>query len=437
MANQLQQFANELGITQPVNGSWLQALAEFYGATSPINGSWLQALAENATPGGGGGFNITTSIEVNVIQIDNNGDASLILPNTFLPGRQDVFNIGDNDFMSVNGVFNSNVRKFDKKEEKYFISGGPLLFGNITYRCFLKLNSDFTIDESFNLTGAGFNNTINDFHILNDGKIVVGGMAQFYDLTNVINRIARLNSDGTLDTTFDTGTGFNDAVNKLKFTSDNKFLIGGQFTSFNGTAANRIVKLNLDGSLDTLFNIGTGFNNVVRQLFEISDKIYVCGQFTSYNGTTRNRIVRLNLDGSLDTTFDPGTGFNNSVLNISFLSDGRVVCVGDFTSYNGTTRNRIAILNTDGSLDTSFDPGTGFNTTVWDVTVTSNDKIVCVGNFVTYNEITSNRIIRLNDDGTQDTSFETGTGFNSGPTYVDLTENDNIFVAANFTSYKR
>jgi len=401
----------------------------------------LPLLAENATPGGGGDFNITTSIEYNIIQIDNNGNSVLSFENRIIPGRQDVFNIGDNDFILVNGIFNSNVRKFDKKGEKYFICGGPLLFGNKTYRFFLKLNSDFTVDQSFNLTGAGFNNVIEDFHILNDGKIVVVGSFQFYDVTNITNRIARLNPDGSLDTTFNTTAtvfkGFNDTVLKIKLTSDNKFLIGGRFTSFNGTTRNRVARLNLDGSLDTSFDPGTGFNNIVREIFEISDKIYVCGQFTTYNGTTRNRVARLNLDGSLDTSFDPGTGFNGTVQSISVLSNGKIICVGDFTSYNGITTNRIAMLNTDGSLDTSFNVGTGFNSSVIDLTVTSNDKIVCVGNFLTYNEITSIRIARLNPDGTLDTTFNTGTGFNTGPTYVNSTENDNIFVAGFLSAYNK
>jgi uncharacterized delta-60 repeat protein len=351
----------------------------------------LPLLAENATPGGGGDFNITTSIEYNIIQIDNNGNSVLSFENRIIPGRQDVFNIGDNDFILVNGIFNSNVRKFDKKGEKYFICGGPLLFGNKTYRFFLKLNSDFTVDQSFNLTGAGFNNVIEDFHILNDGKIVVVGSFQFYDVTNITNRIARLNPDGSLDTTFNTTAtvfkGFNDTVLKIKLTSDNKFLIGGQFNT--------------------------------------------------YNGTTRNRVARLNLDGSLDTSFDPGTGFNGTVQSISVLSNGKIICVGDFTSYNGITTNRIAMLNTDGSLDTSFNVGTGFDSSVIDLTVTSNDKIVCVGNFLTYNEITSIRIARLNPDGTLDTTFNTGTGFNTGPTYVNSTENDNIFVAGFLSAYNK
>ena len=83
--------------------------------------------------------------------------------------------------------------------------------------------------------------------------------------------------------------------------------------------SNRICRLNLDGSLDNTFNVGTGFNNVVWviNIDTINQKIYVGGDFTTYNGTTQNKICRLNMDGSLDSAFDIGTGFNANVMVIN------------------------------------------------------------------------------------------------------------------------
>ncbi len=66
------------------------------------------------------------------------------------------------------------------------------------------------------------------------------------------------------------------------------------------------------------------------------------GCFSSYNGRSRNRIARLNSDGSLDTGFDPGTGADNWVQSVAVQSDGKILIGGGFTSYNGTSRNRIA-----------------------------------------------------------------------------------------------
>jgi len=149
-----------------------------------------------------------------------------------------------------------------------------------------------------------------------------------------------------------------------------------------------IVK-NIDGTLDSSFNIGTGFNDEVWSIaIQNDDKILCCGSFTSYNGTTRNRIVRLNSDGTLDSSFNIGTGFNSLVLSITIQSDGKILCGGPFTSYNGTTRNRIVRLNSDGTLDSSFNIGTGFNAQVFSIAIQSDGKILCGGSFTSYNGTT-------------------------------------------------
>jgi uncharacterized delta-60 repeat protein len=89
------------------------------------------------------------------------------------------------------------------------------------------------------------------------------------------------------------------------------------------------------------------------------------GSFTTIAGVSRNRIARLNSDGSLDTTFESSSGPNLQVNTLALQSDGKVLVGGQFTSINGVSRNRIARLNSDGSLDTGFDPGTGFGHTVF------------------------------------------------------------------------
>ena len=112
---------------------------------------------------------------------------------------------------------------------------------------------------------------------------------------------------------------------------------GGTFTTYNGTTGlNRILRLNSDGTRDTGFNIGTGFNLVVNAITPATDgsgDVYVVGDFTSYKGTTGlNRILRLNSDGTRDTGFNIGTGFNLAVNNIAPANDGSgdVYVGGDF-----------------------------------------------------------------------------------------------------------
>ena len=123
--------------------------------------------------------------------------------------------------------------------------------------------------------------------------------------------------------------------------------MGGNFTSYNGTAANRIIRLNANGSVDNTFVYGTGFDSSVISVVVQSDgKILVGGGFTSYDGTSANGIVRLNTDGSADETFATGTGFASIglVTKIGVQSDGKILVGGGFTSYNGTAANRIIRL---------------------------------------------------------------------------------------------
>src|SRR5262245_8619702 len=97
------------------------------------------------------------------------------------------------------------------------------------------------------------------------------------------------------------------------------------------------------GSLDATFNPGTGANDIVYSVIQQPNgKIIIGGEFSAYNGTSRIRLARLNADGSLDASFNPGSGANNYVLSMALQSDGKIVIGGFFTTYNGTARNHIA-----------------------------------------------------------------------------------------------
>jgi uncharacterized delta-60 repeat protein len=198
-----------------------------------------------------------------------------------------------------------------------------------------------------------------------------------------------------------TGTGFNGIVSSMALQSDGKILVGGNFTSYNSTSINRIVRLTSTGSLDSSFSVGTGFNGVVSDIKIQSDGRILCGgAFTTYNGATWSRIARLNSNGSIDSNF-VGTfsvGFNTgSVFSIGLQNDGKIVCGGSFTSYRGTTVNRITRITSTGSLDTSLAViGTGFNTgQVNKVQTLSDGGILAVGTFTNFDGLTSSRIAKL------------------------------------------
>jgi uncharacterized delta-60 repeat protein len=258
-----------------------------------------------------------------------------------------------------------------------------------------RLNADGSLDTGFN-PGTGANSWIRAIILQPDGKILIGGWFTSYNGTGR-NFVARLNADGSLDTGFNPGTGAIDWVYAMALQPDGKILIGGLFTSYNGTPRNRVARLNADGSLDTGFNPGTGANNLVYTMAVQPDgKIFIGGFFINYNGTPRRSIARLNAGGSLDTGFNPGTGANDGVMAISLQPDGKILIGGWFQSYNGTPRNRLARLNTDGSLDTGFDPGTGANAPVYTMALQSDGKILIGGDFTSYDGTGRNRIARVN-----------------------------------------
>jgi uncharacterized delta-60 repeat protein len=181
-----------------------------------------------------------------------------------------------------------------------------------------------------------------------DGKVLAG-----FDPADTSNTlaVARYLTDGALDGSFAPAGIFKPGgmVNVIVVQPDGKIIAGGDFRSINSTGYHRIVRLNGDGSIDNTFAEGAGFDSTVTDIRRQPDgKLLVAGYFTSYNGTARNRIARLNSDGSLDHNFDVGTGFNELVQTIALQQDGKVLAGGMFTGYNGTGRNRIArLLNSD------------------------------------------------------------------------------------------
>jgi len=289
-----------------------------------------------------------------------------------------------------------------------------------------------TVDTSF-VYGTGFDDEIFSIAIQSNGKIICVGFFTDYDGTPA-NRIIRLNTDGSVDTSFVYGTGFNNYTYSISIQSDGKMLVGGSFTDYDGTPANRIIRLNTDGSVDTSFVYGTGFNGDVRSIsIQSNGKILVGGQFTTYNGTGANRIIRLNSDGSVDTSFVYGTGFNGNVVwNINIQSNGKILVGGQFTTYNGTGANRIIRLNSDGSVDTSFVYGTGCDSGVYSIAIQSDNKIVVGGNFTDYDGTPANYVIRLNSDGSVDTSFVLGITIDDRIYSTAIQVDGKILVGGNF-----
>lgn len=286
--------------------------------------------------------------------------------------------------------------------------------------------------------GGGFNNQAEAAIEDSSGRIIFGGLFTSYSGVS-FNRIVRVNSDASIDNTFNIGTGFNDAVYDVELQADGKIMVGGFFSSYSGVSFGKIVRLNVNGSIDNTFNIGIGFNNSVFVIKPQSDgKILVGGSFTEYNDFFYPYLIRLNSNGSIDETFNLGSSLNGTVYDIILQSDGKKIILGDFTTVNGNSHVRIVRLNDDGSVDNTFNSGTGFNGTVYSGLL-DEDKILAVGAFFEYSGQTNRQIVKLNSDGSIDNTFNSGAGFTrfSGISFSTtiIKYSDKYFVLGDFDNY--
>ncbi len=295
-----------------------------------------------------------------------------------------------------------------------------------------RLNSDGTVDQSFNAS-TWLDKTPWTVAVQGDGRVLMGG--DFTVVNGVTrNRLARLREDGSLDETFNSGTGPNSTVRSILVQPNGDILVGGLFSQFNGQPLGYLVKLFTDGSLDSSF--AASVNNKVYALAQQLDgKIVLGGDFTSVTGQLRNRVARLNSDGSLDTTFDPAAGANGAIYALALLSDNKIVMGGLFRDVNGLAWSNLARLNADGLPDATFGIGPGLDNSVYAVAVQPDGKILVGGNFTQATGQPRNRLVRLRADGGIDPSFEIGAGANNQINALALQPDGNVVVGGSFTQF--
>lgn len=284
----------------------------------------------------------------------------------------------------------------------------------------VRLNPDGSVDSTFN--APVFNSPGYSAAVQADGKIVfIGGFTTVGGVRK--NGIARLNSDGSLDTSFDVGGGTSDA-NVIAFQADGKILIGGIFDRFNNdTTLSNLVRLNTDGSLDTSFAKGTSVSSTYALAVQPNGKILMGGW----------GLARLNTDGSVDNSFNCQLG---AVVGVLVLQpDGKILAGGGFDHFGSQSVYNIARINTDGSLDTTFNTGSGPDTGVSAIVVQPDGKVVIGGSFDSINGTFRSKIARLNSDGSVDSTFA-GIGSVSG-TRVEalLMQGNGKLVGSGFFSF--
>jgi uncharacterized delta-60 repeat protein len=253
-------------------------------------------------------------------------------------------------------------------------------------------------------------NTFSAVAVLPDERILIGG--NFIDILGHPRKgLARLMPDGTLDLTFNP-SGISNTVGEISVQRDGAFIFSTP-KGFNWDNARRLVRMFPNGDRDMTFDVTMDY--YVSAIAPLDDgSLIVGGAFGVVNGTSRPKLAKLRPNGSLDESFAATAAPDGDVYALAVQCDGSILVGGAFTNIFGHVSPGLARLLPDGSLDRTFDVGTGSGSRfqnsasqgpVLDVAVQSDGEIVVAGLFTSFNNVPAAGLIRLHGDGVAGASF--------------------------------
>lgn len=294
---------------------------------------------------------------------------------------------------------------------KIIIIGNFNTVNGVGYTQIVRLNNNGSIDTAFSAS-PGIS-VINKVVIQSDGKYLVGGYSTTSN-SQTIGKIVRLNNTGSIDVTFNVNTvvgswgvtsGFNNRINDIKIQPDGKIVVvGGDFLVSGSTVCRQIARLNTNGTRDTNFTYNQAYTNYFAKV-----QIQANGKILFNNDST---IKRLNSNGSVDNTFNYANTMQCSDREGAMFNQGtKLIVIGNFIDINGLTRVGIHRVNSNGSIDLTFNPHSGANSFyhgdgLLKAKVLLDQKILFIGNFSSYNDIACKNICRLTQNGNYDPSFQ-------------------------------
>ncbi len=359
------------------------------------------------------------------LALGTNTAATVTLLDNEMPGNVD-YEFGG---VGPNGPVRALALQYDNR---IVIGGEFTTVDGFSFIRIARLLPNGLYDGSFN-PGAGANSNVHAVASAPDGRVYLGGEFTTVNTTNRI-RIARLNEDGKLDATFNVANGgANGIVRAIALQANGQVLIAGDFTQVSGIARSRIARLNSNGTLDTNFN-ATLNASAYALAIQPDGTLLVGGAFSLANGAPRSGLVRLNTNGTLDTSLVIGTGFNGQVNALALQADGRILAGGLFGTFNGLPQNNLARLSPDGALDATFGSGTGPNGAVHGLAVAPNKKILLGGDFQTYSGAFVGRIARLKANGSLDFLFVAGAGADNTVRAVVVQPDTAVVIGGSFTN---
>ena len=389
---------------------------------SPIIGATQASLALfNARPGGAGGYSVMASNSEGSV---TSAPAALVVNAVSIhPGAPDI------DFYAGAGPDKNVICMAVQSDGRALVGGVFNSVGGLPRNRLARLNVDGSVDPTFVPSLSSTVGMINSIALLPDGKVLaVGGVTNIYNGLSYL--IVRLETNGAVDATFH----FNNAVYGSVFSvvplSDGKVLAGG--SDYSGSA--NVFRLHTNGVFDTNFQARFDYGSAVYAIVVQGDgKVVIGGDFKEVNGVPRKCVARLNDDGTLDPTFNPGSGANSLVRAAIVQPDGNVLIAGSFTKFNGRPCSRLARLRPDGTLDASFDAGPGPGHNVYSMLRQPDGKILIGGTFPDVGGIGPSGIARLNSDGSLDVAFNPDSGANDTVRAIGFQANGHVLIAGDFT----
>lgn len=301
-------------------------------------------------------------------------------------------------------------------------------------------------------TGNGFNATSHQV----PSTIITDGSAYYcFGYTNVAfntydghtlygYNVVKINTDGLWSFTWNSGNTGNLGSGQAIWDAEiygNQVFLGGEFTSYNGVTRNKFVALDTStGEIDSIFSGGTYFNGNVTAIKNSDSIIWVGGEFTSYNGESSVGLISLLQNG--DTYNKYTTGFHKRAGAFGYLisrgtginvdSTGRVYIGGVFDTFEGHASNGLVRLDANGSYDSSFNVGTGIGGTASSAIHSFgfdeiNDYVYIAGNFSSYNGTSVSNIAKLNIDGSIITGFTPTTSPDSNNAVIKIDSDGYIY----------
>lgn len=402
-----------------------------YGFFPSINGTATNHLARINMDGSVDPlFDSHADIDANAVHIQ--ADGKLIIRNANDIIRLDSDGLVDETFDINGGPLEtySIEGSLLQQDEKLLVWGEFTQWTGVSQIYIARLNTDGSLDTEFDasLLQKYSYERVEGMAQQNGGKLILWGNA-LTTSDDVRRSLVRLNVDGSLDASFDNTHYF--SYMKVRLSNNDDIIV---------VSNSLVVRLDPDGNEDPVFNANTGTcaDQIIRGLHLLSNGNILLTSFdgfTSFNGYPRTRIAMLAETGVL-TNFNPLLERPGKVTALFVQGDGRILVGGAFRSVDGASRKRIARLNTDGSLDTGFTVGTGIDSTYWDIQIRgivqqSHGKIMVGGMFESYDGNPTDNLVRLNADGSMDTSY-TGTGY-GGVRDMDLLDDDKVYVGGGLT----